>query len=121
MIPSIGQMIPARNISSWDYEGEMIVGYYDYFGYDMYGFSNQLSMGSMSPSSPQVTDFNVVDQIYFISGMDTLAVQDSSGKKACNTIEIDGVEFTGFDSDGFLTIISNPFPGTGQTCTIKLK
>ena len=106
----------------WDYEGTMTVGTGSIEGIiDIYGYSVSYSCGSMSPTSPQVTGEAVTEEIfyYLFSGTHYLAVS-ADGANTCTTIEIDGVEFTGF-VDGLLTVESNPFPASGETCTIKLK
>jgi hypothetical protein len=103
--------------SSWDYEGVMTVGTDEYemeVGWN--NFNN--SYGSISPISPQVSGFNECMLIRFGAGY--IFVHDSY-YKCCNTIEINGIEFTGFDVNGMIGGMNNPFPAVGQTCTIKLK
>jgi hypothetical protein len=120
--------------SLWDYEGTMTVGFnsetfesntYDYYGY------NSGNYGSMSPTNPQVSGYSEAQIIVFVVGTDSnedtcgvLSVSNLDSitpVKVCNVIEIDGVEFTGFPFFGGISINSNPFPASGETCTIKMK
>ena len=119
-------VLASQPSGDWDYEGTMTVGYGQIAGViDIYGYSVSYSCGSMSPTSPQVTGEAVTEEIfyYYFNSTHTLVVgyeDEGTGYNTCTTIEIDGVEFTGF-VDGELTVESNPFPASGKTCTIKLK
>ncbi len=116
------------------YEGVMTVGEYSweynsitYFfrGYSIY----EPPTGEMNPAQPKIVGFPEALQIgltYYEYESDwyyRLSVANYSGgqQKACNSIEIDGVEYTGFGASGEISIDENPFPGNGETCTIKLK
>lgn len=124
------------DVNPWDYEGTMTVGTrsYEEGGITHYevGYGLATETGSMNPTNPQVSEFLeavIIHCTYYQSGgiiIYELGVSAwDSGLSgivaACNTIEIDGVEYTGFDEYGKLAISSNPFPAPGQTCTIKLK
>ena len=102
--------------SDWDYVGVMTVGSMaGYYGWD----DDFVNIGSINPSSPQVAGYNVTISIIWHNG--ELNIFDSGYEKSCDTVEINGVELTGFDQYGILSVESNPFPAAGQNCTIKLK
>ena len=119
-------VLASQPSGDWDYEGTMTVGYGQIAGViDIYGYSTQHSIGSMNPTNPQVSGFEITEEIYYFyyNSTHNLVVgynDDGPGYNTCTTIEIDGVEFTGF-VNGLLTVESNPFPATGQTCIIKMK
>lgn len=118
-IPSVGVFLPIKKevVLDWDYEGVLTVGL-AYSAYVGYWDGNP---GSVSPSPIIVDGYNETRYIIYATGTNELIVTDASFVKSCNTIEIDGVEFTGFDSSGYLSLATNPFPAVGETCTIKLK
>lgn len=124
--------LASQESSEWNYEGIMTVGDGSYVDggitYNIFGYSLG-DHGSMNPTNPQVSGFpestTIVCTYYDDGGgmVYELAVFNfSSGiNSSCNTIEIDGVEFSGFETNTYIYIESNPFPATGQTCTIKMK
>ena len=105
---------------SWDYSGTLTVGYLEWYGSDYYGWISSV-YGSINPATIQVSGFSATTGVYYNDTAGELHVEDNSGKKSCNTIEIDGVSYSGFNSNGILAVGSNPFPAEGETCTIKLK
>lgn len=104
---------------SWDYEGTLTVGTW----YSVYQGFVKNEAGSIAPTSPQVPVYN--ETVYILVNTSSnplqLIVADASSQKSCNTAEINGTEYTGFNSNGILEIGSNPLPSVGNTCTIKLK
>ena len=99
---------------SWNYVGALTVGCFNNAcGWDYYG------VGSISPTPVEVSGYNPTISIYYQSGV--LYVYDNSALKSCNTIEINGVSYTGFNSQGALTVASSPFPIENQIVTIKLR
>ena len=105
---------------SWDYSGTLTVGYLEWYGSDYYGWMSSV-YGSINPTTIQVSGFSATTGVYYNDTAGELHVEDNSGKKSCNTIEIDGVSYSGFNSSGILAVGSNPFPAEDETCTIKLK
>lgn len=126
-------VLASQESSEWKYEGTLTVGHdYYYSSVELgwvheYGW-NDSNYGSISPEYPQIPGFAVatmimvemynIDDVWYYK---LWAMNTSVTEVICNTIEIDGVEYTGFNETGELMIDENPFPATGQTCTIKLK
>jgi hypothetical protein len=129
---SIGNKMMMPKSSAWDYKGTLTVGYDsgsdDFGAWESWGWADGF-YGSISPTNPQVSGFNVTNGILYQESTDggttskTLYVASTyfGMAKSCNTIEIDGVEFTGFDSMGSLSVSANPFPAAGNTSSIKLR
>lgn len=118
---SLGSPIKKVVESEWDYEGIMTVGENEFFPtFFIYGWVLG-QQGDLNPSNPIVTGYNEITAISANIANGFMSVYDENYTRACNTIEINGVEYTGFDAYGDTDITRNPFPAAGETCTIKIK